>query len=107
MTSLSNPMPDAAAGERVSIFGANFGGEEMPITVTIGGLPCADAKWVSDAEISCVTPPDVAGVKNLTLSVGNRTEAFGVAINGTGALLAAGVTGISALQDATGFAADL
>ena len=50
------PLP--VQGGPITLFGANFGGGLGPVTVTVGGKPCAvDPGSVSHSRLSCVAPP--------------------------------------------------
>lgn len=78
VTALVPNVPDAE-GERVDVRGRNFGVEGTDAKVWVSGKPCAAATWVRDATynyeayIRCQTPRDVAGWKNVTLSVAKQT----------------------------------
>ncbi len=60
--------------------GRAFGLSRTEPIVTIGGIGCTDAQWVSDAQIVCSSPPTSAGVHDLVVRVGvnevNKKNAF-------------------------------
>jgi hypothetical protein len=79
VTSLVPNTPDAQ-GEVVRIRGENFGRTPSTVAIVIGGLPCADADWASDSwsrntpYLKCTSMPDVAGPKNLSVSVAGQSS---------------------------------
>ena len=60
--------------------GRAFGLSRVEPVVTIGGVGCTDAKWVSDEQIECTTPPTSSGVHDLVVRVGvnevSKKDAF-------------------------------
>eukprot|EP00163_Fabomonas_tropica_P015400 TRINITY_DN281_c0_g1_i10.p1 TRINITY_DN281_c0_g1~~TRINITY_DN281_c0_g1_i10.p1 ORF type:complete len:3420 (-),score=518.30 TRINITY_DN281_c0_g1_i10:122-10381(-) len=66
-----------AGGDTVTIFGRYFGDTTPPpgsVTVTLGGQPCDDAKWLKSGEIECRTRPSSTAVPNN--STGNGTTSL-------------------------------
>ena len=60
--------------------GRAFGLSRVKPVVTIGGVGCTAAKWVSDEQIECTTPPTSSGVHDLVVRVGvnevSKKDAF-------------------------------
>lgn len=59
--SVSSIYPDSgptAGNTIVTIYGANFGTEpSTPRDITFAGSHCGNSNWISDTEVSCITPP--------------------------------------------------
>jgi hypothetical protein len=68
-------VPDAA-GQLVTIKGSNFGFEQTPLEVIVGGIPCQTSEWLNDNTLTCVTAPDVVGTKNVSILVAGRSKPF-------------------------------
>jgi len=65
-------VPDAN-GVELKIVGVNFGWEPTPTAVLIGDKTCDKAVWLNDATLECSMQRDVAGPKNVTISVAGQT----------------------------------
>jgi len=71
---ISPPMGPIYGGETIQIYGSGFGNKDLATTVVafIGGKPCLKSVWVSDEEVSCVTPSGSEGPASVKISVGKR-----------------------------------
>ena len=62
-----------ANGFELEVVGVNFGWEQTYTAITIGEKPCLNAKWRNDGSLECLMQQDVAGQKNVTITVAGQT----------------------------------
>ena len=59
-----------AGGTLLTVYGANFGTANVSIEVMLGSSSCEAVQRHSDGELTCRTPAQEAGTKNITVTVG-------------------------------------
>ena len=62
-------------GDIVTITGENFGGGDVFISVTIGGILCGNVTVISTTTISCISPGGVGGPRPISVNANGKESA--------------------------------
>jgi hypothetical protein len=76
VSGISPNTPDAMGTQSVTIRGKNFGVTKTDLFITINDVACYDQQWLNDGLLSCHTPAEIVGAKNVSILVANRTTPY-------------------------------
>jgi hypothetical protein len=77
ISALSSPSGPAGGGVNLTVFGKNFGGQDVTgqLGVRIGATLCPKTYWISDTAINCNLPKGALANLRVTAEVGGQTSA--------------------------------
>jgi len=75
ITSLSVDHGPTVGGTVIDITGSNLGANGLQMFITVGGIPCISAMWISSTSAQCTSPPGVGGSHIVDMNIDGTARA--------------------------------